>query len=84
MPGDLSLHSSPFLNDKIIVKKTCCCQKSEIPGDVSMYFTPNFCAKDFPAENGEFVIFLLDVFLCVVNLEVVIIYSYCVLLYIGF
>ena len=49
-----------------------------------MYFTPNFCAKDFPAENGELVIFLLDVFLCVVNLEVVIIYSYCVLLYIGF
>ena len=49
VPGDLSLHSSPFLNDKIIVKKTCCCQKSEIPGDVSMYFTPNFCAKDFPA-----------------------------------
>ena len=49
-----------------------------------MYFTPNFCAKDFPAENGEFVIFLLDVFLCVVNLEVVIKYSYCVLLYIGF
>ena len=49
-----------------------------------MYFTPNFCAKDFPAENGEFVIFLHDVFLCVVNLEVVIVYSYYVLLYIGF
>ena len=38
-----------------------------------MYFTPNFCAKDFPAENGELVTFLDDVCLCVVNLEVVII-----------
>ena len=32
-----------------------------------MYFTPNFCAKDFPAENGEFVMFLDDVCLCVVK-----------------
>ena len=45
-----------------------------------MYFTPNFCAKDFPTENEEFVIFLVDVCLCVVNLEVVIIqgvFFYC-------
>ena len=45
-----------------------------------MYFTPNFCAKDFPAENGEFVMFLDDVCLCVVNLEVVItqgVFFYC-------